>query len=98
MSLKSAQELARHSKPELTANVYTHLTIRDSAADVEKMGAIPTGELHQEAMTGTNPVLGQQLGQQVLENRGVLRPKRKNAQQVETQKKPGKKPSFVEGD
>ena len=90
VSLKSAQELARHSKPELTANVYTHLTLRDSAADVEKMGSIPTGELHQETMTGTDPVLGQQLGQQVLESRGVLGHKRKNAQQAKTQKKPGK--------
>ncbi|MEM7785117.1 MAG: tyrosine-type recombinase/integrase, partial [Planctomycetota bacterium] len=42
VSLKSAQELARHSKPELTANVYTHLTIRDTAGDVERMPAIPT--------------------------------------------------------
>ena len=29
VSLKAAQELARHSKPELTASTYTHLTIKD---------------------------------------------------------------------
>ena len=41
VSLRSAQELARHSKPELTANVYTHLSVRDTVRDVEKLPAVP---------------------------------------------------------
>jgi len=41
VSLRAAQELARHSKPELTANIYTHLSAQDTIADVEKLAAIP---------------------------------------------------------
>ena len=41
--LLAAQELARHSKPELTANVYTHLSLKDTAVEVEKLSDLPTG-------------------------------------------------------
>ena len=76
VSLRAAQQLARHSKPELTANIYTHLSVRDTAADVEKLNAIPTGRRPQQAQatgtTGDVESLGQQLGQQELRNRGIL--------------------------
>ena len=53
--MKAAQELARHSKPELTANTYTHLTIKDTAADVERLPAIPTGRRSEtNQATGTD--------------------------------------------
>ena len=75
VSLKSAQELARHSKPELTANVYTHLSIKDTAADVEKLQPIPTGQ-HPEQVraNGTSPgdqFLGHQLGHQEMKTGGI---------------------------
>ena len=90
VSLKAAQELARHSKPELAANVYTHLTIRDTAGGVEKLDAIPT-ELHQsDQATGTDSVLGQQWGQQVLGNPVVLSDSRRSTGNVKTRKKAGK--------
>lgn len=55
VSLRAAQELARHSKPELTANVYTHLSIKDTAADVERLNPVPTGERPQrQQATGTD--------------------------------------------
>ena len=41
VSLRAAQELARHSKPELTANIYTHLSAADTLAEVEKLSAVP---------------------------------------------------------
>jgi len=44
VSLRVAQELARHSKPELTANVYTHLSAKDTVAEVEKLASVPTGK------------------------------------------------------
>ena len=34
--------LARHSKPELTANIYTHLSLKDTAVEVEKLASVPT--------------------------------------------------------
>ena len=57
--IKTLQTLARHSDPKLTLNVYTHLTIHDTAAAV---GALPDliGQTHgPEAMaaTGTDPVV-----------------------------------------
>ena len=39
-----AQELARHSKPELTANIYTHLSAKDTVSEVEKSANFPTGK------------------------------------------------------
>ena len=41
--LRIAQELARHSKPELTANIYTHLSTKDTVAEVEKLASVPSG-------------------------------------------------------
>ena len=41
--LRVAQELARHSKPELTANIYTHLSAKDTVAEVEKLASVPSG-------------------------------------------------------
>ena len=37
VSLSVAKELARHSKVDLTANIYTHLSVDDTAAAVEKL-------------------------------------------------------------
>ena len=44
VSLRVAQELARHSKPELTANIYTHLSAKDTVSEVEKSANFPTGK------------------------------------------------------
>ena len=44
VSHRAAQELARHSKPELTANIYTHLSLKDTAAEVEKLASVLGGE------------------------------------------------------
>lgn len=41
VSLRITQELARNSKPELTANIYTHLSVKDTHREVEKLEAIP---------------------------------------------------------
>ena len=72
VSLKSAQELARHSKPELTANVYTHLSIKDAANDVEKMPAIPSGQFDQQVATGTNDgSLSKHMAKQVLRSKAI---------------------------
>ena len=43
--LVATQKLARHSKPELTANVYTHLSLQDNAAAVEKLARTPIAKL-----------------------------------------------------
>ena len=77
VSLKDAQELARHSNVNLTANVYSHTTDQEKAASVERLPAIPMGQqdrLEEAIATGTNgaePVLGQQWGQQVLQTEGI---------------------------
>ncbi len=72
VSLKSAQELARHSKPELTANIYTHLSLKDTAADVEKLGAIPNGEAPGSVQaTGTDTVFRKAIGKQGLTNQAT---------------------------
>ena len=42
-SVKIAQELARHSDPKLTMNVYTHLTIPDKQKALEAMPAVTKG-------------------------------------------------------
>ncbi len=39
--LATAQKLARHSDPKLTANIYTHLGVFDAAAAVEKLPDCP---------------------------------------------------------
>ena len=79
VSLKAAQELARHSKPELTANVYTHLSIKDTAADVERLNPIPTGDVPQrQKATGTDGQieprrpLGKHWGKQEMKTQGIL--------------------------
>ena len=54
VSLKAAQQLARHSKPELTANTYTHLSVRDTVADVERLAPIPTNQPIAQQATGTD--------------------------------------------
>jgi integrase len=42
-SVKVCQELARHADPKLTMNVYTHLTIRDTAQGLEGLShTLPT--------------------------------------------------------
>ena len=43
VSLNVAKELARHSKVDLTANIYTHLSFDDKSAAVEKLGQIREG-------------------------------------------------------
>ncbi len=40
VSLNVAKELARHSKVDLTANIYTHLSFDDKSAAIEKLGQI----------------------------------------------------------
>ena len=44
VSLRVTQELARHSKPELTANIYTHLSAKDTVSELEKSANVPTGK------------------------------------------------------
>lgn len=48
VGLTTAQKLARHSTPTLTANVYTHLGLSDLAAAVEGV-ALPIDGLHSPA-------------------------------------------------
>ncbi len=70
---KKAQALARHSKIDLTMDHYTKIGIVDAAADVERLGAIPSGRTdhaaramgtddHRAALVSatTNAGLGQQ--------------------------------------
>ncbi len=57
--LATAQKLARHSDPKLTANVYTHLGIRDELAAVESLPTPPGMEsrqpdCHEARATGTD--------------------------------------------
>ena len=72
VSLRSAQQLARHSKPELTANVYTHLSISDTGADVEKMQAIPQAQQRHQATGTEGGNFGQADGQAASAKRGTL--------------------------
>ena len=44
VSLSVAKELARHSKVDLTANIYTHLSVDDKAAGVEKLSGPKSGK------------------------------------------------------
>jgi len=57
-TVKEAQCLARHSKPELTLGVYTHLSISDERRALDKMPQLikPTNETNQNTMlkTGTD--------------------------------------------
>lgn len=43
VSLNLAKELARHSKVDLTANIYTHLSTNDMTEAVEKLGQMRSG-------------------------------------------------------
>ncbi len=91
VSLRSAQELARHSRPELTANIYTHLSIKDTAADVERMTPLP----------GPAESFGQAVGQAGFANQDTLRHKRDSGENGPRNKKsPGKPmfPGFFESD
>ena len=54
VSLTVAQELARHSKPDLTKNAYTHLSVRDTVGDVERLPEIPQVESERFQATGTD--------------------------------------------
>ena len=45
VSLKVAQDSAKHPTPELTANVYSHLSHWDTVKDVEKLPAIPSSDI-----------------------------------------------------
>ena len=71
--LKVAQELARHSKPELTANIYAHLSTQDRADQIERLEAIP--EIEQPAelrATGTDDgFLSKHMAKQELESGGI---------------------------
>ena len=96
VSLKAAQELARHSKPELTANVYTHLTIRNTAADVKKMGPIPTWIDHQQVATGTNDqFLSKHMAKQGLTKRDKSGRKGNSPVITRHEKKPSKNRAFI---
>src|SRR5262249_12327737 len=56
--LKTLQTLARHSDPKLTLNVYSHLTLIDTASALEALSDLSTKRPAPEAarMTGTDPV------------------------------------------
>ncbi len=52
---KTAQQLARHSTIQLTMDCYTHLAVRDAAADLDKLPALPTAaDRHEAQATGTD--------------------------------------------
>jgi hypothetical protein len=61
--LSTAQKLARHSTPVLTATRYTHLDLADQYREVEKLGArigtnmgqTPVPKAHPRSPRGTNP-------------------------------------------
>ncbi len=57
-SVKVCQELARHSDPKLTMNVYTHLSIHDRAKALEGLPDTTAGRSETAAMkaTGTDDV------------------------------------------
>jgi hypothetical protein len=60
--LATAKELARHSKVDLTANIYTHLNTNDTAPSVEKLPSLPTG---QRASVVLGKHMGKHMGKQV---------------------------------
>jgi Phage integrase family len=57
-NLSTVQKLARHSTPDLTSNTYTHLSLHDAAAAVERLpvwgSAPPENEAQDLAVTGTD--------------------------------------------
>lgn len=59
-SVKVAQELARHSDPKLTMNVYTRLGVHDLAAALDRLPALQSSEPATESLatTGTYDVAG----------------------------------------
>ena len=56
--VKTLQTLARYSDPKLTLNVYSHLTLFDTAAALDALPDLSRGNPTPEAarMTGTGPV------------------------------------------
>ena len=57
VSVKAAQELARHSDPKLTMNTYTRLGVTDLAGALEALPSVPTGnppEREASRATGTD--------------------------------------------
>ncbi|HUU21910.1 MAG TPA: tyrosine-type recombinase/integrase, partial [Phycisphaerae bacterium] len=59
VSLTTAQKLARHSDPRLTANIYTHLGVSDRAAAIAALPAPPSttpcaAEPGQQAVLGSD--------------------------------------------
>jgi hypothetical protein len=76
-SVKVAQELARHSDPKLTLNVYSHLTVHDLTEGLEGLShshAIPSS-LVSSGLTGTDdtPVISSPGGTQADPNGQVIR-------------------------
>ena len=72
-SVKVAQELARHSDPKLTMNVYTQLGVHDLAGALDRLPVIPqardTNDSHVARATGTDGVpLDTQLNPQQYEH------------------------------
>ena len=59
ISVKTPQTLARHSDPKLTLNVYTHLTIHDTASALGSLPDLLTPSSRPEVLkaTGTDPVV-----------------------------------------
>jgi hypothetical protein len=56
LPIKVHQTLARHADPKLTLNVYSHLTLHDTAEAVESLPDLFTGPRRQAVvMTGTDP-------------------------------------------
>jgi integrase len=57
LPIKVHQTLARHSDPKLTLNVYTHLTLQDTARAVESLPDLfqPSPESQSMVATGTDP-------------------------------------------
>ena len=55
--LKTMMTLARHSDPKLTLNVYSHLTVHDTAAALDALPDLTSPERAPEALaaTGTDP-------------------------------------------
>jgi site-specific recombinase XerD len=56
-SVKVCQQLARHADPKLTLNVYSHLTIHDTAAGLAGLAhLLPTAGVS-KGLTGTDPAV-----------------------------------------
>jgi integrase len=53
-SVKVCQELARHSDPKLTMNLYTHLTVHDTSKGLEGLSHILPTKAVSKGLTGTD--------------------------------------------